>query len=54
VIVSMSGKAIDDPGQFLRMLSDTPIGTTVTIGVLRNGGREDLKVRVTQSEPRRR
>ena len=27
VIVSMNGKAIDDPGQFLRMLSDTPIGT---------------------------
>ena len=54
VIVSMNGKAIDDPGQFLRMLSDTPIGTTVTIGVLRGGAREDLKVRVTQSEPRRR
>jgi len=54
VIVSMNGKAIDDPGQFLRMLSDTPIGNTVTIGVLRGGGREELKVRVTPSEPRRR
>ena len=54
VIVSMNGKAIDDPGQFLRMLSDTPIGNTVTIGVLRGGVREDLQVRVTQSEPRRR
>jgi Do/DeqQ family serine protease len=54
VIVSMNGKPVDDPGQFLRMLSDTPIGTTVTIGVLRGGVREDLKVRVTQSEPRRR
>jgi Do/DeqQ family serine protease len=54
VIVSMNGKPVDDPGQFLRMLSDTPIGTTVTIGVLRGGAREDLKVRVTQSEPRRR
>ena len=54
VIVSFNGKAIEDPGQFLRMLSDTPIGSTVTIGVLRGGGREDLKVRVTQPEPRRR
>jgi Do/DeqQ family serine protease len=54
VIISMNGKPVDDPGQFLRMLSDTPIGTTVTIGVLRGGAREDLKVRVTQSEPRRR
>ena len=54
VIVSLNGKAIEDPGQFLRMLSDTPIGSTVTIGVLRGGAREDLKVRVTQPEPRRR
>jgi Do/DeqQ family serine protease len=54
VIVSLNGKSIEDPGQFLRMLSDTPIGSTVTIGVLRGGGREDLKVRVTQPEPRRR
>jgi Do/DeqQ family serine protease len=54
VIVSLNGKAIEDPGQFLRMLSDTPIGTTVTIGVLRGGGREEFKVRVTQPEPRRR
>jgi S1-C subfamily serine protease len=54
VIVSFNGKPIEDPGQFLRMLSDSPIGSTVTIGVLRGGGREDLKVRVTQPEPRRR
>jgi Do/DeqQ family serine protease len=54
VIVSLNGKAIEDPGQFLRMLSDTPIGSTVTIGVLRAGGREDFKVRVTQPGPRRR
>jgi Do/DeqQ family serine protease len=54
VIVSFNGKAIEDPGQFLRMLSDSPIGSTVTIGVLRGGGREDLQVRVTQPQPRRR
>jgi len=54
VIVSFNGKPIEDPGQFLRMLSDSPIGSTVTIGVLRGGGREDLKVRVTQPQPRRR
>jgi Do/DeqQ family serine protease len=54
VIVSFNGKAIEDPGQFLRMLSDSPIGSTVTIGVLRGGGREDFQVRVTQPQPRRR
>jgi S1-C subfamily serine protease len=54
VIVRVDGKGIDDPGQFLRVLSDTPIGATVTIGVLRGGRRADLEVRVTQAEPRRR
>jgi Do/DeqQ family serine protease len=54
VIVSFNGKAIEDPGQFLRMLSDSPIGSTVTIRVLRGGGREDFQVRVTQPQPRRR
>jgi len=54
VIVSMNGKPIDDPGQFLRMLSDTPSGTTVTIGVVRAGGRQEFKVRVTGGEARQR
>ena len=54
VIVSMNGKPIDDPGQFLRMLSDTPSGTTVAIGVVRGGGRQEFKVRVTGGEARQR
>jgi len=54
VIVSVNGKPVDDPGQFLRALSDTPIGSTVGIGVLRGGERQEFKVRVTQSQARRR
>jgi Do/DeqQ family serine protease len=54
VIVSLDGRPVDDPGQFLRMLSDAPIGSTIRIGVLRGDRREEFKVRVTQSEARRR
>jgi Do/DeqQ family serine protease len=54
VIVSLDGRPVDDPGQFLRMLSDAPIGSTIRIGVLRGDRREEFKVQVTQSEARRR
>jgi S1-C subfamily serine protease len=54
VIVSLDGRPVDDPAQFLRMLSDTPIGSTIRIGILRGDRREEFKVRVTQSEARRR
>jgi Do/DeqQ family serine protease len=54
VIVSLDGRPVDDPGQFLRVLSDAPIGSTVRIGILRGDRREEFKVRVTQSEARRR
>ena len=54
VIVSLDGRPVDDPGQFLRMLSDAAIGSTIRIGVLRGDRREEFKVRVTQSEARRR
>ena len=53
VIVSLDGRPVDDPGQFLRMLSDAAIGSTVRIGILRGDRREEFKVRVTQSEARR-
>jgi Do/DeqQ family serine protease len=54
VIVSLDGRPVDDPGQFLRMLSDAAIGSTVRIGILRGDRREEFKVRVTQSGARRR
>ena len=38
IIVSFNGANIDDTFQFVRLLSDSPIGTTVTLGVLRQTG----------------
>ena len=37
VIVSFNGTAIEDPSQLYRLLSDAKIGTTVTLGILREG-----------------
>jgi Do/DeqQ family serine protease len=52
VIVSFNGKSVDDPGSFLRLLADSPIGSTATIGIVRAGKRLDVKVRVESPSPR--
>jgi Do/DeqQ family serine protease len=48
VIVSFNGTPIDDPGQFSRLVSDAKIGSVVTIGVMREGRRQDMKVTITR------
>jgi serine protease Do len=56
IIVSLNGQPIEDPGRFLRLLSDTAIGTSARIGLLREGRRTEISVPVTQSSgarPRR-
>jgi serine protease Do len=53
VIVSFNGTPVEDPGHFLRLLADSRIGSTATIGLLR--GAEKLEVRVQlQPPPERR
>jgi S1-C subfamily serine protease len=48
VIVSFNGTPIDDPGQFSRLVSDAKIGSVVTIGVMREGRRQEMKVTITR------
>jgi Do/DeqQ family serine protease len=48
VIVSFNGKQVDDASQFIRMLLDTPIGGTATVGIIREGRRLDIKVPVVE------
>jgi serine protease Do len=48
VIVSFNGTAIEDPGQFSRLVSDAKIGSVVTIGVIREGRRQEMKVTITR------
>jgi serine protease Do len=52
IIVSFNGSNVDDTYQFIRFLSDAQIGSTVTLGVLRQGRQETVKVVVTQASSR--
>ena len=52
IIVSFNNSNIDDTSQFIRLLSDAPIGTTVSLGVLRQGRPLSVKVAVTQATGR--
>jgi serine protease Do len=57
IIVSFDGTQVDDASHFLRLLSDARIGSTVTLGVLRNGRESTVRVPVVQAQgerPRRR
>src|SRR5687767_6798636 len=50
IIVSFNGQAVVDPGHFIRLSSDAPIGSTATVVVIREGQRVTLKVPVLQRE----
>ena len=49
IIVSFNGVIVEDPSHFMRMLSDSPIGGTVTLGLLRNGRPLSVKVPIVQT-----
>ncbi len=46
VIVSLNGKDVADQAQLLRLVSDSPIGSTVTIGAYRDGRKIEFRVAV--------
>jgi Do/DeqQ family serine protease len=49
IVVSFNGAAIEDQAQFARMLSEAKIGSTVTLGILREGRQTSIKVPVVKS-----
>ncbi len=49
VIVAVNGQPVDNPSQFLRYIADAEIGSTASIGIIRNGKLMELKVRVTSA-----
>jgi serine protease Do len=53
VIEKFNTQPIEDANHFLRLLADTPIGTTVTLGIRREGERSVVKVPVIQMPSRR-
>jgi Do/DeqQ family serine protease len=52
IIVGFNGSTVDDTSQFIKLLSDAPIGAPVTMGVLRQGKQVTVKVDVTQATNR--
>jgi Do/DeqQ family serine protease len=52
VIVSFGGTPVTDPGHFLRLLADAPIGSTAVVGVERGGRTLTIRVPVEQTERR--
>jgi len=53
VIVGLNGNPIDDPSQFLRLVSDSKPGTTATVKVLRNGRTLEVKMPIVSSSTAR-
>jgi Do/DeqQ family serine protease len=49
IIVSFNSVMIEDPAHFMRMLSDAPIGGTVTLGLHRSGRPLSAKVPIVQA-----
>ena len=52
IIVAFNGEPIEDAADYARLLSDAPIGDTVTLDVVRAGRRLEFRVPVTQARPR--
>ena len=48
VVVSFNGTAVEDPGHLARLVSDAQIGSTATLGVIREGKRVELKIAIAR------
>ena len=54
MIVAVDGKPIETPREFQRALAELPIGKVMTLGILREGTRREIKVQVEQQQARSR
>jgi serine protease Do len=53
IIISVNGTTIADPSQFVRLIADTAIGSTVRIEILRDGRRSTLRIPIEAQQERR-
>jgi Do/DeqQ family serine protease len=54
IILSFNGTAISDPSQFVRLVADSPIGSSARVEVLRDGQRHTLRIPIEAQQERRR
>ncbi len=52
IIRKVNGEAITNSSQFVRLIADTPIGSTVRVEVLRGGETETVRAQIDKQEPR--
>jgi serine protease Do len=52
IIVSFNGRRVDDASHFMRLLSDAAIGSTATLGILREGRERTVRVPIVQTSRR--
>ena len=52
VIVAIDGTRVEDPSDYDRLLSDAPIGSNLTVGVIRAGEQISFDVLVSKARPR--
>jgi S1-C subfamily serine protease len=50
VIVSFNGQTVEDPSHLLRLIADAKIGSTATVGVVRQGRQVTLQIPIVQRE----
>ena len=53
IILSYNGTTVADPSQFVRMVSDSPIGSTARVEVLRDGRRQTIRIPIEAQQERR-
>jgi serine protease Do len=53
IILSVNSTAIADPSQFVRLIADSAIGSTVRVEILREGRRSTLRIPVEALQERR-
>jgi Do/DeqQ family serine protease len=53
IILSVNGTTIADPSQFVRLIADANVGSTVRVEILRDGQRSTLRIPIEQQQERR-
>ena len=53
IVLSFNGTAVSDPSQFVRMVSDSTIGSTARVEVLRDGRRQTIGIPIETQQERR-
>jgi len=54
IIVSFNGQPFTDTQHLQRAIADAPVGSTVRVGVIRDGRRQEIRIRVAQAGTKRR